>query len=138
MSRIKGKDTTAEMIVRKFLFKKGFRYRLHENRIIGKPDISLPKYKVIVDVRGCFWHGHKNCKYGDEVKTDSIIIQKRIHDAIIRDEKNIKAWKKLGWKVLIVWDRCELEDKRKQSIKREDTLNLLLERILNNNENSSN
>lgn len=129
-SRIRGKDTTAELIVRKFLFKNGFRYKLYDKRIIGKPDIVLPKYKVIVDVRGCFWHGHKNCKYGDKVKTSSKHYQKRIKDAIARDERNIKAWEEAGWKVLIVWDRCELEDKRKYSERRNDTLNRLKENIL--------
>jgi DNA mismatch endonuclease Vsr len=63
MSRIKGKDTKPEMMVRKFLFSKGFRYRLHDKKLPGKPDIVLPKYKTVIFVNGCFWHGHEGCKY---------------------------------------------------------------------------
>lgn len=131
MSRIHGKDTTAEILVRKFLFKNGFRYRTHYKKLIGKPDIVLQKYKTIVDVRGCFWHGHKNCKYGDMINTDSEIMNKRIHDAIARDKRNMKVWKSLGWNVFVIWDRCQLEDKRKYSPKREETLNNLKQNILN-------
>lgn len=63
MSRIKGKDTKPEMLVRKFLHAQGFRYRLHVKNLPGKPDIVLPKYKTVIFVHGCFWHGHENCKY---------------------------------------------------------------------------
>src|SRR5665647_1060941 len=63
MSQIKGKNTKPEMLVRKFLFSKGFRYRLHVKNLPGKPDILLPKYKTIIFVNGCFWHGHENCMY---------------------------------------------------------------------------
>ena len=130
MSRIKGKDTTAEMIVRRYLFKQGFRYRLHGKELPGKPDIVLPKHKIIIDVRGCFWHGHENCKYGDEVKTNSEVISKRIIDAKLRDIRNEKQWQKLGWRFFVVWDRCQLEDKRKHSELRETTLASLKDYIL--------
>jgi DNA mismatch endonuclease (patch repair protein) len=63
MSRIKGKNTKPEMIVRKFLHANGFRYKLHDKSLPGKPDIVLPKYRTLIFVHGCFWHGHKNCKY---------------------------------------------------------------------------
>jgi DNA mismatch endonuclease (patch repair protein) len=63
MSRIKGKNTKPEMLVRKFLFAHGFRYRLHVSNLPGKPDIVLPKYKTVIFVHGCFWHGHEGCKY---------------------------------------------------------------------------
>ena len=63
MSRIKGKNTKPEMLVRKFLFSKGFRYRLHVKNLPGNPDIVLPKYKTVIFVNGCFWHGHKGCRY---------------------------------------------------------------------------
>lgn len=136
MSQIKGKNSKIELIVRKFLFKNGFRYRIHDKNIIGTPDIVLPKYKAIVDVRGCYWHGHENCKYGDKVKPDSITAQKRIKDAKIRDKKNITEWKKLGWNVMIVWGRCELEDKKvKYSEKREIRLNKLKQEVLSFKDN---
>src|SRR6218665_2734895 len=63
MSRIKGKDTKPEILVRKFLFAKGLRYRLHDKQLPGKPDLVFPKYKKIVFIHGCFWHGHEGCKY---------------------------------------------------------------------------
>ncbi|MFB6343858.1 very short patch repair endonuclease [Saccharicrinis sp. FJH62] len=133
-SRIKGKNTTAELIVRKFLFANGFRYRLHAKKldgkkINGKPDIVLSKYKTIVDVRGCFWHGHENCKFG--ASTDSKGYQKRIADAKKRDARNIIEWEKAGYKVLVIWDRCQLEDKKKKSTVRKKTLLKLKEDILN-------
>ena len=131
MSRIKSRDSRAELIVRSFLFKNGLRFRKNYSKIIGTPDIVLPKYKTIVDVRGCFWHKHKNCKYGDQVKPDSAILKKRIVDAELRDKRNEKKWSNDGWKVIIVWDRCQLEDKRKSSSKRVETLNNILYEILN-------
>jgi len=63
MSKIKGKDTKPELLVRKFLFSQGFRYRLHDKKLPGKPDVILPKYKTVIFVNGCFWHGHQDCKY---------------------------------------------------------------------------
>jgi DNA mismatch endonuclease, patch repair protein len=136
MSRIKSKNSKIELFVRKFLFKNGFRYRIHDKKIIGTPDIVLPKYQVIVDVRGCYWHGHENCKYGDKVTPDSVTAQKRIKDAKIRDKRNIREWKKLGWNIIIVWGRCELEDKKKSfSEKRDKRLKKLKQEILNSTSN---
>jgi len=129
MSRIRSKDTKPEMIVRKFLFQHGFRYRLHVKELPGKPDIVLPKYKIIIDIRGCFWHGHESCKYGDAINTPSEIISKRIADAKMRDRLNEYEWSRLGWQYLIIWDRCQLEDKRKISAIREKTLNELMHKI---------
>ncbi len=63
MSQIKGKNTKPELLVRKFLFAHGYRYRLHDKKLPGKPDIVLPKYKTVIFVNGCFWHGHQDCKY---------------------------------------------------------------------------
>lgn len=71
MSQIKGKNTRPEMMVRKFLHAHGFRYSLHDKKLPGKPDIALRKHNTIIDVGGCFWHLHKNCKYGDQVTTPS-------------------------------------------------------------------
>jgi DNA mismatch endonuclease (patch repair protein) len=71
MSQIKGKSTKPEIVVRKFLFSKGFRYRIHDKKLPGKPDIVLPKYRTIIFVHGCFWHGHQACKYYVVPKTNS-------------------------------------------------------------------
>lgn len=129
MSRIKGKDTKPEMIVRQFLFSKGYRYRLHLHDLPGKPDLVLKKYKTIIDIRGCFWHLHENCKYGDGVETPSIKIAGRRNSAVARDVVNVKRWHEAGWKVIIIWADCELEPRRKYSVKREETLNELLKAL---------
>jgi len=131
MSRIKGKDTKPEILVRKLLCSNGFRgYRIHVKDLPGKPDIVLRKLKTIIDVRGCFWHGHKNCKWGDKVKSDSKKIMERVNSAIIRDKINEEKWRQLGWTVIIVWDSCELEIKKKKSKKREQILQTLLNQLL--------
>jgi DNA mismatch endonuclease, patch repair protein len=108
MSRIRAKDTLPEMIVRKFIHAHGFRYTLHNKLLPGKPDIVLPKYKTVIMVNGCFWHGHKDCKYYTVPKTNTGWWQNKIAGNIANDEKIIKALKKAGWKVIIVWG-CELK-----------------------------
>lgn len=89
MSRIKGKDTKPELLVRKFLFANGFRYRLHDKKLPGKPDIVLPKYKTVLLVHGFFWHGHKNCKY-------FVMPQTRTEWWVNKIDTNISNDKKIG------------------------------------------
>src|SRR4051794_23114183 len=96
MSRIRGMNTGPEMLVRKFLFANGIRYRLYVRTLPGKPDIVIKKYKTIVDIRGCFWHGHTHCKFGDKIKSDSLMISQRVKSAIERDKLNEEKWKNLG------------------------------------------
>lgn len=122
MSQIKGKNTKPELLVRKFLYSNGFRYRIHVKDLPGKPDIVLRKYKAIIDIRGCFWHSHSNCKFGDNVKTQSEKITSRRHSAVERDIIKMEKWKADGWKVIIVWADCQLEPRRKKSKVRERTL----------------
>lgn len=129
MSQIKGKDTKPEMLVRKFLHAHGFRYSLHDKKLPGKPDIVLKKYKTIIDIRGCFWHDHKGCRYGDHVTTPSKKITSRRKTAVERDKIKISQWKEMGWDVIVIWAECELEPKRKQSDKREMTLSNLLKEL---------
>jgi len=129
MSRIRGKDTKPEILVRKFLHAYGFRYSLHSKKLPGKPDIVLTKYKTIIDVRGCFWHLHSNCKYGNEITTPSEKINSRRKSAVIRDQIKTAKWKELGWKVIIIWAECELEPRKHNSNKREKTLNKLLNKL---------
>ncbi len=90
MSRIKGKDTKPEMLVRKFLHANGFRYRLHVKNLPGKPDIVLPKYKTVIFVHGCFWHGHEHCEYFVVPKTRTDWWLNKIHSNITNDAKAIK------------------------------------------------
>jgi DNA mismatch endonuclease (patch repair protein) len=115
MSRIKGKDTKPEIIVRKFLFSKGFRYRIHQNNLPGKPDLVFPKFKTAIFIHGCFWHGHKKCKYFVPPKTRTEWWLKKIGDNIKRDTRNTIKLKKLGWKVITVW-QCELIPEKRNNI----------------------
>ena len=116
MSRIKGKDTKPEMLVRKFLFSKGFRYRLHVKDLPGKPDIVLPKYKTVIFVHGCFWHGHEGCKYFVMPKTRTEWWAEKIAKNILNDRKYDLLLAEQGWKVLYVRE-CELKkDKMKECL----------------------
>jgi len=126
MSQIKGKDTKPEMIVRKFLFSKGFRYRLHVKTLPGKPDIVLPKYKTVIFVHGCFWHGHEGCKYFVVPKTRTDWWLNKINTNKTKDQKTIALLKKANWIIIILWE-CELK-----SYSKEKTLNNLLTCLLKN------
>ncbi len=109
MSKISGKDTKPELIVRKFLFSNGFRYRINDKRYPGKPDILLPKFKTAVFVHGCFWHGHLGCKAAKLPETRKESWKKKINDTKSRDKRNIDSLKDNGWKVIIIW-QCELKN----------------------------
>jgi DNA mismatch endonuclease (patch repair protein) len=112
MSRIKGKDTKPEMIVRKYLFSKGFRYRLHDKKLPGKPDIVLKKYKTAIFINGCFWHGHMDCRYFVVPKTRTEWWLDKINKNISNDNINIGKLLQAGWKVIIIWE-CELKSSTK-------------------------
>lgn len=108
MSQIKSKDTKPEILVRKYLFSKGYRYRLHVKDLPGKPDIILPKYKTAIFINGCFWHGHKNCKISHIPKTRTEWWENKIGNNIRRDKKKRFELRKLGWKVILIYE-CELK-----------------------------
>jgi DNA mismatch endonuclease (patch repair protein) len=108
MSRIKGKDTRPEMMVRKYIFSKGFRYRLHVKKLPGKPDIVLPKLKAVVFIHGCFWHGHSSCKYFVPPKTRTEWWLKKIERNKQLDSENLLKLKSYGWKVFTIFE-CELK-----------------------------
>jgi DNA mismatch endonuclease (patch repair protein) len=109
MAKISGKETKPEIIVRKYLFSKGFRYRKNVKTLPGSPDIVLYKYKTIIFVQGCFWHGH-NCNASKFPETRKDFWLQKILDNVERDIRNQLELKTLGWKVLIVW-QCELRNK---------------------------
>lgn len=113
MSRIKATNTKPEETVRKYLFSKGFRYRKNDKRLPGKPDIVLPKYKTVVLINGCFWHGHEGCRYFVVPKTNTEFWVEKISKNILRDRNNEEKLKELGWKVITVWE-CELKKDRKE------------------------
>jgi DNA mismatch endonuclease, patch repair protein len=111
MSKIHGNNTKPEELVCKFLFSRGFRYKKNDWRYPGKPDIVLPKYKTVVFVNGCFWHGHKHNKVARFPKTNRMFWKKKISGNIKRDKHNIQKLKDGGWHVIIVW-QCELKNER--------------------------
>jgi DNA mismatch endonuclease, patch repair protein len=108
MSRIRSTNTKPELLVRKFLHANGFRYSLHNKKLPGKPDIVLRKYKTIIFIHGCFWHGHANCKYFKLPKTRAQWWANKIATNKANDAKAVKALKKEGWQVLVIWE-CKLK-----------------------------
>lgn len=109
MSRIKGKNTTPEHIVRKLVYGMGYRYRLHLKYLQGRPDLTFLRRKKVIFVNGCFWHGHPNCRYGRLPKTRLEYWQEKIEKNKRRDTENIHALQADGWQVLTVW-QCELRN----------------------------
>ena len=110
MSRIRGKNTKPEILVRKGLHARGFRFRLHNKKLPGSPDIVLPKYGVAIMVNGCFWHGHKGCRYATKPKTNIEFWETKIARNRHRDEVTNAHLEALGWHVITVWE-CELRGK---------------------------
>ena len=121
MSQIRSKDSKPEMTVRRFLHREGFRYKLHDKTLPGTPDIVLPKYKTVIFVHGCFFHGHKGCKYFTIPKTRTEWWLKKIKGNQKNDQLNKVKLNTLGWKVIVVWE-CELK-----ANKMEQTLNGLVQ-----------
>lgn len=110
MSKISGMETKPEILVRKYLFGKGFRFRKNDKRLSGRPDIVLPKYKTVIFIHGCFWHGH-HCKAGKLPETNKEFWGNKINSNIERDKKNQHKLEKLGWKIIIIW-QCKLKNKK--------------------------
>ena len=107
MSRIRGKDTKPEILVRRGLHALGFRFRLQDRKLPGRPDIVLPKYGVAIMVNGCFWHGHKGCRYATKPKSNVEFWQTKIQRNQHRDEVTSAHLEALGWHVITIWE-CEL------------------------------
>ena len=126
MSRISGNNTKPEILVRKYLFSHGFRYRKNKKELPGKPDIVLSKYHVIIFINGCFWHGH-TCRAGRLPETNHAFWENKIHKNILRDKKNIQELETRGWKVIVLWE-CELKNTTLQN----NRLTLLISEIKSN------
>lgn len=122
MSRISGKETKLEILLRKFLFTNGFRFRKNVKDLPGKPDVVLPKYKTVVFIHGCFWHGH-TCKRGTLPTTNTEFWKNKIDGNIKRDKRDVVELEKQGWKVIVIW-QCEI---RSIELRKERFLKLLLE-----------
>lgn len=115
MSRIKGKNTKPEIIVRKYLFRAGLRFRLHVKNLHGKPDIVLPKYKTVIFVHGCFWHGHENCRYFVVPKTRTEWWVEKIQRNKQLDSINANKLSSLNWHVITVFE-CQLKHNRESNL----------------------
>ena len=131
MASIKGKDTKPEMLVRRYLHSRGYRYRVNVRRLPGTPDIVLRKYKTVIFINGCFWHGHEDCRYFVLPKSNTQYWQEKIERNKERDvEKRIQL-RLLGWHTIIIWE-CELKPKNRHTTLQalEQTLNKIF--LLNN------
>jgi DNA mismatch endonuclease (patch repair protein) len=106
MSRVRYKDTRPELLVRRLVYKMGFRYRLHRSDLPGCPDLAFSKTHRVVFVHGCFWHRHKGCKLASSPKTRTEFWERKFNSNIARDERTQGALASLGWSVLVVWE-CE-------------------------------
>ncbi len=109
MSRIRGKNTRPELIVRKLVYAAGYRYRLHVRKLPGSPDLVFAGRKKVIFVHGCFWHLHDNCKGSRIPKTRVEFWREKLHGNKLRDERTAETLRLAGWDVLVVWE-CELSD----------------------------
>lgn len=119
MAAVKSKDTKPEMVVRKYLWSRGFRYRVNNPRLPGHPDFVLRKYHTCIFVNGCFWHGHEGCKYYRVPKTNTEFWERKISRNKERDREEQIQLARMGWHCITVWE-CELKGER-----REETLESL-------------
>jgi len=108
MGKIRSKNTKPEVLLRKALFAKGYRYRIHNKLLPGKPDIVLPKFKTAIFVHGCFWHFHADCREGRIPSTNSLYWKNKLSKNVERDLKHQEALMQQGWNVLVIWE-CEIE-----------------------------
>lgn len=115
MSKIRGKNTKPERLVRSVLHTNGFRFRVNKQDLPGNPDIVLKKYKSVIFVHGCFWHFHKDCREGKLPKSNSSFWKEKLEKNVIRDEKNIQLLKNMGWRVFVIWE-CDIEKRFDASI----------------------
>lgn len=126
MSGIRAKDTKPEVLIRKALHKNGFRYRLHDKQLPGKPDMVFPRYKAVIQVNGCFWHSH-GCHLFKWPSTRKEFWEAKLLDNRRRDECTTRELANLGWRVLVIWE-CALKGKRKRGFEEviQTTINWLL------------
>lgn len=121
MSGIKGKNTSPELVIRKALHARGFRFRIHTTHLPGKPDLILPKFRAAIFVHGCFWHGH-NCRYFKTPKTRTEFWMDKIEKNKVRDAIQIAKLNEAGWRTLIIWECAIRKMKSENSITLIDTV----------------
>ncbi len=113
MSRIRGKNTKPELIVRKYLFGLGYRYRLNQKKLPGSPDLVLRKYRTVIFINGCFWHAHEGCRYHTIPKSNVEFWTAKFARNRQRDEEDYQALHRLGWNVVVIWE-CQLKPKARE------------------------
>ena len=116
MSRIRSKNTKPEKLLRSLLHREGFRFRIHDARLPGKPDIVLPKYKTVIFVNGCFWHRHEGCKYTTTPATRRDFWEEKFSGTVQRDRIKQQQLEQMGWSVFTVWE-CEIKQDADQVLK---------------------
>jgi DNA mismatch endonuclease (patch repair protein) len=104
MAGIRGRNTKPELQVRRYLHSRGFRYRLHDGKLPGSPDIIMPKYKLLIFVHGCFWHRHQGCRYATDPAQNREKWEEKFRQNVERDHKQVKQLIDLGWRVLVIWE----------------------------------
>lgn len=109
MSSIRGRDTKPEMVVRRYVHQSGLRYRLHDRRLPGTPDLVFPKYRLALFVHGCFWHRHSGCANSVHPKSNAEFWQTKLQGNVARDRRNEERLLRLGWRVRVVWE-CQTQD----------------------------
>lgn len=114
MSHIKSRDTKPELLVRKYLFSKGLRFRVNVSKLPGKPDIVLPKYRTVIFINGCFWHGHEGCRYATMPKSNTDFWQTKIDRNRARDIEVEQQLTAKGWRVIRVWE-CDIKPKVREA-----------------------
>lgn len=124
MAAVKSNDTKPEMIVRRYLHSLGFRYGLHNKKLPGSPDIILRRFKTVIFINGCFWHGHENCNNYRMPKSNVDFWQSKINRNRARDERNLNDLQKLGWRVIVIWE-CQLKTKELREQTFHEILNIL-------------
>lgn len=117
MSRVKGKDTSIEVKVRKYLFAQEFRFRKNDKRLPGKPDVVLPKYRTVIFIHGCFWHRHPNCKDATTPKTRTAFWLEKFEKNVANDNAHCEALEAAGWKVITLWE-CEINKRFDETMDR--------------------
>lgn len=109
MSKIRGRDTTPELVVRRLAHRLGFRFRLHVNDLPARPDLVFPRHRLVVLVHGCFWHRHRGCRYAYTPKSRTDFWTKKLEENVSRDGRKEKELRRLGWRVLVIWE-CQTRD----------------------------
>lgn len=121
MSLVKGRDTKPEILVRSIIHRMGFRFRVHRRDLPGNPDIVLPRYRKVIFVHGCFWHGHKNCPRSKRPSTQKSFWSKKLDRNLERDKNYLLELRQRGWRVLVIWE-CETKTPKKLMMKLERLL----------------